>query len=630
MSSGFASFPSLVNGPEMLLAGLGFDMQALRSLAPTQSQVLTLSLTFVGAFGLGAVGTLLTRTAARRVGFVAKPRAERWHAKPTALAGGVGIFVAFLLAALWVGGPLRLPVLLGAALMFALGLADDILMLRPRYKLSVQLMVAVATALAGPALPWTPFPIVNQAITVFWLVGITNAVNLLDNMDGLSGGVACISALVQGIFFVVQGQAPEAALCFALAGACGGFLLFNFNPASIFMGDAGALFLGYTLASLALHQNYGRSRGLLAVMAGPILVLLIPIFDTTFVTITRMLQGRPISQGGRDHTSHRLVLLGLSERAAVLTLWGLSLCAGAMAFLVRLSIPHALLVGVPMMTVALGLIGVHLARTDGAQLTDGKKRPLASLGAIGYRLRVFEVLLDTLLAVVSLVGAFLLRFDGVIPLEIESKVTSIFPGLVLCKLVALLLSGAYDGLWQHAGVRDLAKLGRGAVLGSALGVGGIVLFAGFESISRGALIIDALLFTALVVCARASFHFLHMILGGQPTTTTRRVLLWGAGVAGELVVRQMRAIDSGVVPVGFIDDNALKMGCTIHGLQVLGDSNRVVELLRDGVADEILITSGAIAEERISNVVQALGEGKVRRVRISFEDISPGLAPQGS
>jgi UDP-GlcNAc:undecaprenyl-phosphate GlcNAc-1-phosphate transferase len=630
MSSGFAFLPSLANGPEMLLAGFGFDMQALRSLAPTQSQVLTLSLTFVGTFGLGAVATLLTRTVARRVGFVAKPRAERWHAKPTALAGGVGIFAAFLLGALWVGGPLRLPILLGATLMFALGLADDILMLRPRYKLSVQLAVAIGTALAGPTLPWTPFAPLNQAITVFWLVGITNAVNLLDNMDGLSGGVACISALVQGLFFVVQGQAPEAAMCFALAGACGGFLLFNFNPASIFMGDAGALFLGYTLSSLALHQNYGRSRGLMAVMAGPVLVLLIPIFDTTFVTITRMLHGRPVSQGGRDHTSHRLVLLGLSERAAVLTLWGLSLCAGAMAFLVRLSIPHALLIGVPMMTVALGLIGVHLARTDRIRPSDEKKLSLAAIGALGYRLRVFEVLLDTLLAVVSLAGAFLLRFDAMIPLDIEEKVTSLFPGLVLCKLIALLLSGAYDGLWQHAGVRDLAKLGRGAVLGSALGVGGIMLFASFESISRGALIIDVLLFTALVVCARASFHFLHMILGGQPAATTRRVLLWGAGVAGELVVRQMRANDTGIVPVGFIDDNALKIGCTIHGLQVLGDSNRAVELLRDGIADEVLITSGAIDEERIHAVVQALGEGKVRRIRISFEELAPGLAAEAT
>ncbi|HMJ52421.1 MAG TPA: MraY family glycosyltransferase, partial [Polyangiaceae bacterium] len=281
---------------------------------------------------LGFTATYMTRAVARSVGFVAKPRAERWHRRPTALAGGVGIFLAFVPAMAYFR---EWPLLIGAGAMFLIGLVDDIFQLKPYAKLAGQLLVAGMTVALGPTLPWTPFPIVNQAISLFWIIGITNAVNLLDNMDGLSAGVATVVALFLSIFALQQGQLALAGTSAALAGALLGFLAFNWNPASIFMGDCGSLFLGYSLAILALHQTYGRSRSILIIITAPVLVMLVPIFDTTFVTLTRILRGRPVSQGGRDHTSHRLVTLGLSERVAVTTLMAVSALGGGIALSAR-------------------------------------------------------------------------------------------------------------------------------------------------------------------------------------------------------------------------------------------------------------------------------------------------------
>ena len=164
--------------------------------------------------------------------------------------------------------------------------------------------------------PWTDSAIINIALTAFWLIGITNAINLLDNMDGLAAGISAIAALSLAVGFGASGQTYEILLLSIFAGALVGFLVFNFNPASIFMGDCGSMFIGFFLASsVLLNQIGGRSRGIVSVLAVPALILFVPIFDTTFVTVLRKIWGRKASQGGRDHTSHRLVALGLSERS---------------------------------------------------------------------------------------------------------------------------------------------------------------------------------------------------------------------------------------------------------------------------------------------------------------------------
>jgi UDP-GlcNAc:undecaprenyl-phosphate GlcNAc-1-phosphate transferase len=573
-------------------------------------------------FAIALVATFLTREVARRVGFVAKPRAERWHRAPTALAGGVGIFVAFAATSMVVGGSSR-SLLLGAAAMFALGFVDDVFQLKPYAKLVGQVIIAALTVLSGHVMPWTSVVIVDQAIGFFWIIGITNAINLLDNMDGLAGGIACLGALFQAVFFVLQHQLPQAACAAALGGALLGFLVFNWNPASIFMGDCGALFLGYTLATLATESSYGRSRGLLATIAAPVLVMLVPIFDTSFVTLVRTLRGRPVSQGGRDHTSHRLVMLGLSEKTAVRTLLLLGLLGGTIGVLGRLGITAGVWIGAPLVAVTLAFVGIHLARTDEPTEID-RANLLASFAAFGYRRRIFEVMLDAVLAMVALASAFLLRFDGDVPVDIQRGLARIFFIVVAVKIAALFVVRAYDGVWRYAGVRDLVRLSWGAALGSMTVLVIVGMWLRFISLSRGALVIDGLVFAALVSASRLGFRFLRVVLGSQTEPpNSRKVLLWGAGDLGEQLARRLLDFgEEGMVPAGFVDDDPQKVGRVIHGLRVYGASTQIPHLLDRGVASFVVITSPRVSSERIASIAAQVGLERVRRVRLLVEDLA--------
>lgn len=310
-----------------------------------------------------AVGAL-----ARRTGVVAKPKIDRWHTKPTAMLGGVSIVITVtgVLMALvpltregWV-------VIAASVALFLVGLADDFFQIKPYQKLIGQLLGAAVVVSFGLVLPWTSYSSINVLITLFWLVGITNAVNMLDNMDGLAAGVSAIAAAFLGLNFIANQQWAEAVMLAAFTGALIGFLVYNHYPASIFMGDCGSMFVGFFLASSALVSGTGggRSRSVVAVLAVPVLVLMVPIFDTTLVTLMRKKAGRAASQGGRDHTSHRLVALGLSERRAVWMLYTFAVLAGSLAMLARHAALKVSLLAIASFTIVLTLLGVYLARVQ--------------------------------------------------------------------------------------------------------------------------------------------------------------------------------------------------------------------------------------------------------------------------
>jgi UDP-GlcNAc:undecaprenyl-phosphate GlcNAc-1-phosphate transferase len=303
---------------------------------------------------------------ARRIGAVAKPKIDRWHTRPTAMLGGVAIVLAVTAAAVALVPLTRegRVVIAASVALFLVGLVDDFFHIRPYQKLIGQLLGAAAVVSSGLVLPWTSYSTVNLLITLFWLVGITNAVNMLDNMDGLAAGVSAIAAAFLGLNFIANQQWPEAVMLAAFAGALIGFLVYNHYPASIFMGDCGSMFVGFFLASSALVSGTGggRSRSVVAVLAVPVLVLMVPIFDTTLVTLMRKRAGRAASQGGRDHTSHRLVALGLSERRAVWMLYTFAVLAGSLAMLARHATLNVSLLAIASFTIVLTLLGVYLAR----------------------------------------------------------------------------------------------------------------------------------------------------------------------------------------------------------------------------------------------------------------------------
>jgi UDP-GlcNAc:undecaprenyl-phosphate GlcNAc-1-phosphate transferase len=548
------------------------------------------------------------------------PRAERWHRRPTALAGGIGIFLAFAPALAYFRA---WPLLIGAGAMFGLGLIDDIFQLKPYAKLASQLVIAGATVSLGPTLTWTPFPMINQAISLFWIVGITNAVNLLDNMDGLSAGVATVVTLFQSAFALQQGQLELAGTSAALAGSLLGFLAFNWNPASIFMGDCGSLFLGYSLSVLALEQTYGRSRSILAVIAAPVMVMLVPIFDTTFVTLMRILRGRPVSQGGRDHMSHRLVTLGLSERVAVATLMMVSALGGGIALSARLNFRLGIWVGAPLLVVALAFVAIHLARTDLPEASADRIGLLSWLRSFGYKRRLFEVVLDLLLAIVALLAAFLLRFDGDIPNDTGGDLARVFPLIIVAKVALLYVAGAYDGVWRYAGLSDLLRLVRGAIYGSAAAFFIAVVWLRLGTLSRGALLMDGVIYASLLSSSRIGFRVLGTLLRRNVArSNSTRLLIWGAGDMGAALVRKLLdAPEEGLIPVGFIDDDPNKLGRRIHGIPVLGESTQIPTLLSTGRAERVLLASRVIAVDKITAVAVIVGRERLGRLRTIVEEL---------
>ncbi len=307
------------------------------------------------AFVLTALITPVVRRAAISRGMVRQAQADRWHQRPTPAIGGVAIFLGFglavgvgllldaeLLQGLAAESPRSLipwtpweGLVVAATLAFLLGLIDDFVNLPPLAKLGGQFIAALVMLLSGIGFELTGIYWIDGAISLLWFIGITNALNLLDNMDGVATGVAAIAAGYMAVLFAIEGQTSLVMFAVALSASLLGFLAHNYPPARIFMGDSGSLFIGMALSGLALAPAPGGSRSLVAVMAAPVLILGVPILDTTIVTIGRLLEGRPVSAGGRDHTSHRFVDIGLPERRTAWLLWGLAFAGGAVGVLLR-------------------------------------------------------------------------------------------------------------------------------------------------------------------------------------------------------------------------------------------------------------------------------------------------------
>jgi UDP-GlcNAc:undecaprenyl-phosphate GlcNAc-1-phosphate transferase len=289
-------------------------------------------LIFVGALVFAFGGTPLARRIAPRLGVIDQPSARKLHFKPIPRLGGIAIFGAVMLALVFLQGKRNFDqfasILLAASWISFLGLWDDRWGLRPLFKLMGQFIAALLLVVTGirVALPYTP-AWADTLITLLWLVGVTNAFNLLDNMDGLSGGVAAVAATFFVLMSAFSGQYLVGALSAAVLGACIGFLVYNYNPASIFMGDSGSLFLGFMLAAIGIKLRFPDNVTFVTWMI-PVLVLGLPLFDTTLVTISRLRRGlNPLTTPGKDHVSHRLVAMNMTQREAVLTLY---LVAGAL------------------------------------------------------------------------------------------------------------------------------------------------------------------------------------------------------------------------------------------------------------------------------------------------------------
>jgi len=588
---------------------------------------------FVGGVAaiISIICTFAVRSVAVRYDLVAKPKSDRWHKRPTAMLGGVAIFIAtsavyFLLVPLTRES---LVVFGGSSFLFAVGLVDDIFSVRPYQKLIGQLIGAGILVLSGLKLPLTGFEIVDIWLTVFWVIGITNAINLLDNMDGLAAGISAIAALSLALNFASNGLTNELLLTSALIGSLVGFLVFNFNPASIFMGDCGSMFIGFLLSgTVLLNQVGGRSRGIVAILAVPVLVLFVPIFDTTFVTVLRKLWGRKASQGGRDHTSHRLVALGLSERTAVLMLYGFALIAGSLALLVGQIGPVKSFALIGVFITMLVIIGVYLSKVkvyEGAEEEQAaaENAVFAFLVNVSHKRRIFEVFLDAFLITLAYYSSFaIMRM-----FEYEANWTlflKTLPLLILIKIGAFLAVGVYRGLWRYTSIGDLITITKGVLLGSGLSILAILLLYRFQNFSRTVFILDGILLLLAVVGSRMAFRVIRQMLPLPVSGDGRKVLIYGAGDGGEMVLRELNNNPEwNYQPVGFIDDDPLKKDKVIHGLKVFDGNGSVADICREKNITEILISVRNMPPEQLKKIREICRDTNIvlKRAQMKIEPV---------
>jgi UDP-GlcNAc:undecaprenyl-phosphate/decaprenyl-phosphate GlcNAc-1-phosphate transferase len=553
---------------------------------------------------------------------VAHPSGERWHDAPTPTFGGIGIFAGFAAAvalALATGaidwsGELG-GILAGSALLFLAGVLDDIRHLSPLVKLAIQIGAAVIVLASGLQVEIVGNDVLGWAIGILWLVGITNAFNLLDNMDGLA---ATLAAIACGYFAIdAATEHPNdtvLVLSLALGLACAGFLPFNLRPgrgAHVFMGDSGSQVLGFGLASFALASSWTVAGTTVATVLLPLLILAIPILDTTLVTIVRLAQRRPVSQGGRDHTSHRLVYYGLSEAKAVLLLALVAAAIGATALAYNvLDSSRLTTFGVLVTFVLLVQFGSFLSDLEERARRGAEAGDTSLWHAIVFEpRRLVEVVVDFVVMCASLFAAYALVIGG-LGSEFERSIfLAALPVLLAIRYVSFVALGVYRRVWRYATARDVIPIALGCGVSAVLSY--LVLVAirdlsPFPAIE--VFVVDAVLCTLLVGGSRLTLRLLPE--AHARTRQRSRVLLVGAGRAGRSLARELRDTQETRV-VGFLDDNPRVRRRRILGITVLGSLDEAARAIAGARADEVLVTIPDAPQARLDAVVRAAEEAGV-------------------
>ncbi|MDV2495769.1 MAG: hypothetical protein RX316_06095 [bacterium] len=600
-------------------------------LQPPQPSLMYFLLCGGVALGLSLALTPLIIRLARWKGYIATPQDDRWHKDPTPLIGGVAIFTAFATALLVAGpaSPETYSILAGAAGIFVLGLTDDIFGLNPQIKLIGQIIISALMVAMGIQIEIIPWPALSIPLTIFWMVALINAFNLLDNMDGLAAGLAAITSCVLLIFSLQAGDYTVAALSAALGGAALGFLVFNFNPASIFMGDSGSMVLGFCLACFSILGTWRHATNLVVSLTVPILVLGIPIFDTTFVAITRKLRGVPIAKGGRDHISHHLVRLGLNERQAVLTLYAASILISTVTLLYSTVNPLYMVVVAGLVGIGLFIVGLFLEETKRERgIMDqpptavyGHLRAPRARTVILSRRRIAEILIDVMLITLAYFSAYLVRFESQFDQFYFQLFVRTLPWILVIKLSTFYYMGLYQSVWRYISVRDMLDIVKAVLLSSFVILSFIVLLSRFEGFSRSVFLIDAMFTLILIGGSRGLLRVLREYLENY-RREGRRVVIIGAGDAGELMLREIRNnLEMNYQVVGFLDDDPKKRKVRIHGVPVLGSSEELQTVADKNGIEEVLVAIPSATEEQRMLITR-----RCREAGLPFT-VLPSLSP---
>jgi UDP-GlcNAc:undecaprenyl-phosphate GlcNAc-1-phosphate transferase len=412
-------------------------------------------------------------------------------------------------------------------------------------------------------------------------------------MDGLCAGTGTIAAVFLAV--ILSPTHPEYAWCAAiLVGATAAFLVYNFKPASIFMGDCGSLTIGFWISLLSLGLTGISAGNIMVSIAVPVMIAMVPILDTTMVTLVRLLSGRKASTGGKDHTSHRLVLMGFSEKKAVLFLYCVGLISGiAAVFVSRSDTFTSPSVIIPLMLSIL-LMGIYLSQLrvypekEFSVLRDRTFTPI--LIELTYKKQIVLVILDFCLIAFSYYLSYRLRFDSSqFPFYFKVFLKSL-PAVIACKLMAFFWMGVYRGIWGYLSSSDIAVYLKASTLASFLSITAVTFAYRFEDFSKGIFLMDWLITTGAILGTRGFFRLTGDAMK-RNALSGEQVLIYGAGRGGEILLREiLHNKRLKIKPVGFIDDDSLKTGKKLQGYSVLGTFDDLYAVVQQKSVTGLLIS----------------------------------------
>lgn len=567
------------------------------------------------------------------------PNLHRWHSQPTPKFGGVGIFLSAAISIYvfirienyWNSFPWGLSG--GILLLFFLGIYDDIKPVSAVGKLVIQILAASLVILQGyTTYFFTPrlgdsvlAQLPNTLITFIWLIAITNAINLLDNMDGLAGGISFITTLFLSYLFWKDGDWVMLSISVALGGALAGFLIWNFPPARIFMGDSGSQFIGFTLAILAIAR-VPQASNVFAIMGVPSLLFLLPILDTTFVTITRILRGSSPTVGGRDHTSHRLIAFGLNERQVLIALYSVAFGCGITAITLEALDYDLSLVLIPLIVIMVLIFTAYLAgvRLSTVNFDNNHKPSAVSKWMIETAMRrnLLEVGLDFFLIAFAYYLVYYTKQFSLTSQGLTEYINSL-PLVYISSYLAFFATGIYRELWHYVGAESIYNFGRAAIISSLL-LWIISKLVEIPISSPSIFLLGVFLFFGLAV-TRYSFRALDLISTRQKSIRYERIVLCGAEEELEVAIQWLQRQNYRYKPIGLVIDQEHYLGKRIHGLPILGSPDDIIDICnRLNVTGVILVSSdldGKIWIERLRTSLQGWsGWVKILRFQLSELD----------
>jgi UDP-GlcNAc:undecaprenyl-phosphate/decaprenyl-phosphate GlcNAc-1-phosphate transferase len=604
--------------------------------------------------------TPLVRSISRKIGVLDLPGERKIHDQPIPRLGGFAIFISFnlvLLIASQIGFfyfPQNFPkeirfwwLLVASAIVLGLGAVDDFRRMPPSVKFSFQIIAGLIVSLTIYKIEAInlPFETIHLGIwsipaTVLWVVAITNAINLLDGLDGLAAGTSFIVCLaIFGISLLNQ-NIGIALISAILAGGILGFLKYNFHPASIFLGDSGAYFMGFILSVLSLQGGL-KGTTTIAILI-PIIALGLPIIDTLLAMFRRLLKslhimevdqeknvvkffyldGWSMFKADREHIHHRLLQVGFTQKKAVMILYGVSLILGGLA----LSSVYFKNINYALLLTAIGIasyIGISkLGYSEIQLLSNGALLPLFNTPVVNRR--ILRVFVDIAIISLSYYFAFLLRYEGNFD-PVKNYYLTTVPLVLATKIIIFHFAGLYRGAWRYTNISDLMRMVKAVIFGCIASALLLWLIPGLGITSRAALIIDFNLLLFFVVGARSSFRILEHLQATKNHLQGRNVLIYGVGKGGVNALREFLGNSRlGLKPVGFIDDDLRNQGKQVNGYPVLGTIDSIEEIFGKNSISEVIVTSDHISKEKLERLSAICSSHQIslRRFQTRLEEIT--------